>query len=132
MPGPPLRLAPDAEGRARLQRGRLLFATLAAARLDPDTEPRGALAAVRQWLHSWEVIGYIAAGMARQQYDLELARHGEEGWRATFYPAGIAHSMTGSVGTAWQTTPFDAVPGRGVRSAPQREQRTVPTMVTCP
>jgi hypothetical protein len=70
--------------------------------------------------------------MAWQQDDLELARHGEEGWRATFYPAGIAHSMTGSVGTAWQTTPFDAVPGRGARSAPQREQRTVPTMVTRP
>jgi hypothetical protein len=63
--------------------------------------------------------------------DLELACHGEEGWRATFYPAGFAHSMTGSVGT-WQTMPFDAVPGRGVRSAPQREQRTVPTVVTCP
>ena len=75
---------------------------------------------------------HIAAGMAWQQDDLELARHGEEGWRATFYPAGIAHSMTGSVGTAWQTTPFDAVPGRGARSAPQREQRTVPTMVTRP
>jgi hypothetical protein len=56
VPGPLLRLAPDAEGRARLQRGRLLFATLAAARLDPDTESRGALAVPRQWLPSWKVI----------------------------------------------------------------------------
>jgi hypothetical protein len=56
VPGPLLRLAPDAEGRARLQRGRLLFATLAAARLDPDTESRGALAVLRLG-SSWEVIG---------------------------------------------------------------------------
>ena len=56
--------------------------------------------------------------MAWQQDGLELARHGEEGWRATFYPAGIAHSMTGSADTAWQTTPFDAVPGRGPAIAP--------------
>jgi hypothetical protein len=130
VPGPPLRLAPDAKERARLQRGRLRLATLAAARLDPDTEPRGALAAVRQWLHSWEVIDYLAAGMARQQHNLEWARHGEEGWRATFYPAGIAHSMTGSA--ASQTMPFDTIPGRGVRSAPTRAQRTVLTMVTRP
>jgi hypothetical protein len=82
---------------------------LAAARLPSDSEPRDALAALRKWLRSWQVIGYIAGGMARQQYDLELVRHGEEGWRATFYPAGLAHSMTSAVGTAWQRTPFDAV-----------------------
>ena len=131
MPGPLLRLAPDAEGRARLQRGRLLFATLAAA---AGPGYRGTRRAGRPAPVAPLVGGHrhIAAGMARQQYDLELARHGEEGWRATFYPAAIAHSMTGSVDTAWQTTPFDAVPGRGARSAPQREQRTVPTMVTRP
>jgi hypothetical protein len=26
--------------------------------------------------------------MARQSYDLQLTRYGDEGWRATFYPAG--------------------------------------------
>jgi hypothetical protein len=131
VPGPPLRVAPDAEGRARLQRGHLLFATLAALGWPGyrATRRAGRPAPVAPLVGGHR---HIAAGMARQQDDLESARHGEKGWRATFYPVGIAHSMTGSVGTAWETTPFDAMPGRGARSAPQREQRTVPTMVTRP
>jgi hypothetical protein len=31
-------------------------------------------------------IGRLAAGMARQGYDLQLTRYGTEGWRATFFP----------------------------------------------
>ena len=45
--------------------------------------------------------------MARQGYDLQLTRYGDEGWRATFYPAGRAHSVV--AGTAWQPTPWQAV-----------------------
>jgi hypothetical protein len=41
--------------------------------------------------------------MARQNYDLQLTRYGEEGWRATFYPAGRGHSVTSAVGSAWET-----------------------------
>src|SRR5262249_30978730 len=32
--------------------------------------------------------------MARQQYDLRLTRYGGYEWDATFYPAGIGHSLT--------------------------------------
>src|SRR5262245_53289352 len=41
----------------------------------------------------------IVVGMARQSYDLQLTRYGEEGWRATFYPAGRGHSVTSAVGS---------------------------------
>ena len=54
-------------------------------------------------------VGRILAGMARQQYDLQLTRYGQEGWRATFYPAGIGHSLTPMVGSAWTRTPWTAV-----------------------
>jgi hypothetical protein len=32
--------------------------------------------------------------MARQGFDLQLTRYDGEGWRATFFPEGRAHSMT--------------------------------------
>jgi hypothetical protein len=64
----------------------------------------------RGWLDSWAGIGRIAAGMARQSYDLQLTRYGEEGWRATFYPAGrTAHSATDAVGSAWGSDAWGAV-----------------------
>jgi hypothetical protein len=42
---------------------------------------------VRTFLGGWLGIGRIVVGMARQGYDLQLTRNGEEGWRATFYGA---------------------------------------------
>jgi hypothetical protein len=48
-----------------------------------------ALHAVRTWLDSWSGIGHIAVGMARQDYDLQLTRYDEKGWRATFYTTGM-------------------------------------------
>lgn len=61
----------------------------------------------RRWLDRWAGVGLIATGMARQGYDLQLARFGDEGWRATFYPAGRAHSVV--AGSAWEPTPWGAV-----------------------
>jgi hypothetical protein len=55
-------------------------------------------------------IGRLTAGMARLQYDLQLTRYGQEGWRATFYPAGIAHSLTPMVGSAWARAPWARAP----------------------
>jgi hypothetical protein len=77
----------------RRHRGRLLFVVLTAIRLrfPPETEP-AIVATLLRWLDSWSSIGLIATGMARQGYDLQLTRYGDEGWRATFYPAGRAHS----------------------------------------
>ncbi len=44
----------------------------------PGHEPP-LIAALRQWLGGWPGIGRITAGMARQQYDLQLTRDGTEG-----------------------------------------------------
>jgi hypothetical protein len=51
--------------------------------------------------------GAVECGMAHQGYDLQLTRHAERGWRATFFPVGIAHSVVG--GSAWEPTPWAAV-----------------------
>lgn len=91
-------------------RRRALLAALAAARVrfQPGTEPP-AVTLVKRWLDTWSSIGVIAAGMARQGYDLQLARYGDEGWRATFYVAGREHSPTQATGSAWEPTPWRAV-----------------------
>jgi hypothetical protein len=66
---------------------------------------------LRGWFDSWAGIGRVATGMARQSYDLQLTRYGDEGWRATFYAAGRAHSLTAAVGSSWAPTPWAAVRG---------------------
>jgi len=86
--------------------GRLLLVTPEAARVDADLPVLGAL---RSWLNSWRGIGAVEGRMARQGYDLQLTRYNEKGWRATFYPTGIAHSITGTTASAWQPTPWHAV-----------------------
>jgi hypothetical protein len=97
----------DPAARALLQRRRLLVAALAAARL-ADAPGAGPVPAdCRRWLDRWAGVGLVAAGMARQGFDLELTRFGDEGWRATFSPAGRAHSVVS--GTGWQATPWRAV-----------------------
>jgi hypothetical protein len=62
---------------------------------------------LRRWLDTWAGIGVLAGGIARQGCDLQLTRYAERGWRANFYPAGIAHSVV--VGSAWEATPWRAV-----------------------
>ena len=83
------------------RRRALLVVALAFARLG---EPR-----VRRWLGGWTGVGLVAAGMARQGYDLALTRYAELGWRATFYVAGREHSPTGATGSAFERAPFRAV-----------------------
>jgi hypothetical protein len=41
------------------------------------------------------VVDRIVAGVTRQGFDLQLARHGVEDWRATFYPVGRAQLKRG-------------------------------------
>ncbi|PYN09129.1 MAG: hypothetical protein DME06_15600, partial [Candidatus Rokuibacteriota bacterium] len=67
------------------------------------------LSLVRAWLGTWSGIGLVAAGMARQGYDLSLTRYDERGWRATFYVTGMEHSATGATGSAFESTPWLAV-----------------------
>jgi hypothetical protein len=71
--------------------------------LDPTLE------IFRTWLSGWRGVGLIAAGMARQGYDLSLTRYAERGWRATFYVSGREHSPTGAAASAFEATPFGAV-----------------------
>ena len=64
------------------------------------------LALVRRWLDGWRGVGLMVAGMGRQDLDLEL-RGFPRGWRATFYPSGLAHSIV--AGTGWAPAPWRAV-----------------------
>ena len=81
----------------------------------PDTDatrlrpPDPTLALLRAWLSGWRGVGLVAAGMARQGYDLSLTRYAELGWRATFYVSGREHSPTGAAASAFEATPFGAV-----------------------
>ena len=86
-----------------LARRRRLVAALAAA-LAPGEAPE--LALVRGWLGGWRGVGLVVAGMARQDFELEL-RGFPRGWRATFYPSGLAHSIV--AGTGWAPTAALAV-----------------------
>jgi hypothetical protein len=52
--------------------------------------------------------------MARQDYDLELVRFADEGWRATFYLKGREHSLTRYTGSAMAKTPWHAVQQAGL------------------
>ena len=89
------------------RRRRLLVAALAATRLAATASTAPGLDECRQWLDRWSGVGLVASGMARHGFDLELTRFGDEGWRATFSPAGRAHSVVS--GSAWETTPWRAV-----------------------
>jgi len=89
------------------QRGQLLRAALGFAGL-PRPSYDLALHALRSWLDSWSGIGRVTVGMARQGYDLQLTRYDERGWRATFYPTGLEHSITSATGTGWERTPWHA------------------------
>jgi hypothetical protein len=40
--------------------------------------------------------------MARQGFDLQLTRYDGEGWCATFFPEGRAHSLTAAVASEWE------------------------------
>jgi len=64
---------------------------------------------LRGWLDTWAGLGGVVGGMIACGYDLELTRYGERGWRATFYPAGLVHSVTSAVGSAFAAAPWLAV-----------------------
>jgi hypothetical protein len=73
----------------------------------PPTEPERHL--LHRWLDSWSGIGHVVAGMARQDYDLELRRYDGRGWRAIFFQSGFKHSLTSHAGAAWARSPWEAV-----------------------
>ena len=73
-------------------------------------EPREPeLQLVHRCFDTWRGIGDVVAGMARQDYDLELRRFNGRGWRATFFPSGFEHSLTSSAASAFAVSPWEAV-----------------------
>ena len=59
-----------------------------------------------RWMNSWTGLGAVVVGMRAQESDLELKEF-PYGWRATFYPIGIAHLVV--EGSAFEPTPWAAV-----------------------
>src|SRR5262245_50623404 len=88
------------------QRRSLLTTALVGALLPKDVA-EGQM--VRAWLDSWSGVGHVVTGMARQGYELQLTRYGNDGWRATFFTAGREHSLTRETASAWEQTPWRAV-----------------------
>ena len=92
------------------RRRSLLTAALGFALLDTRGKPMPPeVQTVRTWLDTWTGIGHVVTGMARQDYDVELTRYDGRGWGATFYTAGVEHSLTGRTGSAWEPTLWRAV-----------------------
>jgi hypothetical protein len=87
-----------------ISRGRRLRAALGFLQLPPRASE---LQLLHRWLDTWAGIGLIAVGLHRQGRDLQLTQYGDDNWRATFFPVGIAHSIVG--GSAWEPTPWRAV-----------------------
>jgi hypothetical protein len=90
------------------RRRALLAAALGFVRLDWRQPPPPAVAALGRWMHSWPGLGAVVAGMTAQGFNVELKEF-PEGWRANFYPVGIAHSVV--AGSAYEPTPWRAVQG---------------------
>ena len=92
------------------RRRALLTAALGFALVDTKGQPAPKeVQLMREWLDTWTGIGQIVTGMARQDYDLELTRYDGRGWGATFYVAGVEHSLTSRTASAWESTPWRAV-----------------------
>lgn len=107
------------------RRERLLLTVLAAihTRFPAGREPR-VVGALRQRLDGWPGIGRVVVGMARQGYDVQLTRYGEQGWRATFFPAGLAHSLTAAVGSTFAPTAWHAVQGAALKTLARSDATT--------
>jgi hypothetical protein len=63
-----------------------LRAVLSFLSLEP-LEPE--LRLLHQYADTWRGIGDVVAGMARQDYDLELPRYKGHSWRAMFFLSGL-------------------------------------------
>ena len=93
------------------QRLATLRAALGFLSLEPN-QPE--LQVLHRCFDNWRGIGDVVAGMARQEYDLELRRYNGEGWRAIFFQSGFEHSLTSHAGGAWARSPWEAVQRAGL------------------
>src|SRR5436190_19314507 len=88
------------------RRRALLTAALGLMRLRWREPAPSAVIMLARWLDSWPGLGAVVVGMNAQGFNAELKEF-PDGWRANFYPAGIAHSVV--AGSAWESTPWIAV-----------------------
>ena len=88
------------------ERARLLRAAVGLLSLEPVEREQRLL---HDCFDTSRGIGDIVAGMARDEYDLELRRYDRQSWRAMFFPSGFAHSLTSHAGSAWAPSPWQAV-----------------------
>jgi hypothetical protein len=58
---------------------------------------------------NWRGIGHVTAGMARQDYDLELRRFDGRGLRAIFFQSGFERSLTSHAGAGWASGLWQAL-----------------------
>ena len=84
----------------------LLTAALGLMRLRWREPAPPAAVMLARWLDSWAGLGAVVFGMNAQGFNVELKEF-PDGWRANFYPVGIAHSVV--TGSAWEPTPWVAV-----------------------
>ncbi len=90
------------------ERRALLTAALGFARLRWREPQPPAARALDAWLTSWAGVGAVLAGMTAQGFNVELKEF-PYGWRASFYAAGLAHSVV--LASAYRPTPSAAVQG---------------------
>jgi len=76
---------------------------------------------LHRYADTWRGIGDVVAGMARQDYDLELRRYNGRGWRAMFFLSGFEHSLTADAGGAWAPSPWEAVQRAAADALRRRE-----------
>jgi hypothetical protein len=105
-------------------RTRVLRAALGFLSIEPR-EPE--LRVLHRWLDSWSGVGYVVAGMARQEYDLELRCYDGRGWRAIFFQSGFEHSLTSYAGSAWAPSPWQAVQQAARDALDKLDNREPPT-----
>src|SRR5262249_13926506 len=106
-----------------VRRARLLRVALGFLDLQPR-EPEPQL--LHRCFDTWRGIGDVVAGMARQEYDLELRRYNGRGWRAMFFESGFEHSLTSHAGAAWARSPWEAVQRAAADALRQRESPDPP------
>jgi hypothetical protein len=101
------------------QRRALLTAALGFTRVRWNEPKPPVVVALTGWMDSWRGLGAVVTGMTAQSFNVEL-RQFPTGWRANFYPAGIAHSIVNA--TAWKPTPWLAVQRAAWRRLPVQGQ----------
>ena len=112
--------------RRMVQRDRrrdLLRAALGFLALEPR-EPE--LRRMHLCFDNWRGIGDVVAGIAREEYDLELRRNNGRGWRAIFFQSGFEHSLTSHAGAAWARSPWEAVQRAAADTLTRLERRDSP------